>query len=289
MLDLPAPPPPGPGQLLVEVEAAGVGAWDRLSPGAEWDVGLVPPGALGVEGTGRVLAVGAGVTGFAVGDAVLAHEAPLPGGSGFWSEQILLSADHVTHRPSSVPASTAAALPVSGLTAWQALSLLRLSPGQTLLVTGGAGSTGIVVVQLAVHKGLAVTATASASSERRLLDLGAAEVVDYHDRDWPARVRAGFDGAITVAPGTAVDAVTAVKSGGALCSLTSDAPPAQRDIAMHDLYVAPDAAALADVAALAADGALRLDCVETPLAEGPDVFRRVSAGDAGGHKFVLIP
>ncbi|MFC9635843.1 alcohol dehydrogenase catalytic domain-containing protein [Streptomyces mirabilis] len=66
--------------MLVAVEAAGVGPWDQPLNGAGWDVGLRPPAALGVEGAGKVLAVGAGVTGFAVGDRVLAHEAPLPGG-----------------------------------------------------------------------------------------------------------------------------------------------------------------------------------------------------------------
>src|ERR671923_45894 len=69
--------------------APGVGAWDRLLNGG-WDVGLRPPAALGVEGAGRVLAVGAYVDEFAVGDRVLAHEAPLPGGSGFWGERVLL-------------------------------------------------------------------------------------------------------------------------------------------------------------------------------------------------------
>ncbi|MFB7510326.1 alcohol dehydrogenase catalytic domain-containing protein [Streptomyces broussonetiae] len=76
LLELLEPSSPGPGQILVAVEAAGVGPWDELLNGAGWDVGLRPPAALGVEGAGKVLAVGAGVTGFAVGDRVLAHEAP---------------------------------------------------------------------------------------------------------------------------------------------------------------------------------------------------------------------
>jgi NADPH:quinone reductase-like Zn-dependent oxidoreductase len=73
LLELPDPPSPGPGQILVAVEAAGVGPWDGLLDGG-WDVGLRPPAALGVEGAGRVLEVGADVDEFAVGDRVLAHE-----------------------------------------------------------------------------------------------------------------------------------------------------------------------------------------------------------------------
>ncbi|MFB9839853.1 alcohol dehydrogenase catalytic domain-containing protein, partial [Actinoallomurus acaciae] len=56
-LELPDPGPPGAGQVVVAVEAAGVGAWDRLTYTGGWDVGLVPPAALGVEGAGRVVAV----------------------------------------------------------------------------------------------------------------------------------------------------------------------------------------------------------------------------------------
>ncbi|MEU8951177.1 alcohol dehydrogenase catalytic domain-containing protein [Streptomyces sp. NPDC048489] len=122
LLELTEPPSPGPGQILVAVEAAGVGPWDELVIDASWDVRLRPPAALGVEGAGRVVAVGSGVTGFAAGDRVLAHEAPLPAGSGFWAERILLDADHAAACPPGLDAVHAAALPVNGLTAWQAVT-----------------------------------------------------------------------------------------------------------------------------------------------------------------------
>src|SRR6266705_1002252 len=136
LLELPDPLSPGPGQILVAVKAAGVGPWDRLLDGG-WDVGLRPPAALGVEGAGRVLAVGADVDEFAVGDRVLAHEAPLPGGSGFWAERVLITAAHAAACPSGLDPVEAAALPVNGLTAWQALAMLGLGGGQRLLVTNG--------------------------------------------------------------------------------------------------------------------------------------------------------
>jgi NADPH:quinone reductase-like Zn-dependent oxidoreductase len=169
VLELPDPPPPGPGQILVAVEAAGVGAWDRLLGGG-WDVGLRPPAALGVEGAGRVLAVGADVdevtevAKFAVGDRVLAHEAPLPGGSGFWAERVLLTAAHAASCPAGLQPVEAAALPVSGLTAGQALAMLGVGRGQRLLVTNGAGNTGSLAIQLAAAMGVEVTATASAAA-----------------------------------------------------------------------------------------------------------------------------
>ncbi|HMC69195.1 MAG TPA: alcohol dehydrogenase catalytic domain-containing protein [Mycobacteriales bacterium] len=160
------------------------------------DGGLRPPAALGVEGAGRVLAVGADVDEFAVGDRVLAHEAPLPGGSGFWAERVLITAAHAAACPSGLVPVEAAALPVNGLTAWQALEMLGLGKGQRLLVTNGGGATGSLAVQLAAAMGVEVTATASASAADRVRGLGAVEVVDYHDPNWPDQVHGRFDGAL---------------------------------------------------------------------------------------------
>jgi NADPH:quinone reductase-like Zn-dependent oxidoreductase len=289
LLELPDPPSPGPGQILVAVEAAGVGAWDRLLNGAGWDVGLRPPAALGVEGAGRVLAVGADVGGFAVGDRVLAHEAPLPGASGFWAERVLLTAAHAASCPSGLESVQAAALPVNGLTAWQALAALGLGRGQRLLVTNGAGNTGSLAIQLATAAGVEVTATASASAADRLRDLGAAQVVDYHNPKWPNQVPGRFDGALTAAIGTAATALPLVRDGGRLCSLTSDAPPPQRGIISTNLYVQPDAAQLAELAQRLIAGMLHLTPQPLPLRDGPAAFTRVAAGQAGARKFVLIP
>ncbi|MEV7732882.1 NADP-dependent oxidoreductase [Streptomyces sp. NPDC088921] len=289
LLELPEPSPPGPGQILVAVEAAGVGPWDELLNGGSWDVGLHPPAALGVEGAGKVLAVGAGVTGCAVGDRVLAHEAPLPGGSGFWAERVLLNADHAAACPPGLDAVHAAALPVNGLTAWQALEKLDLSPGQRLLITNGGGATGALAIQLAAAKGIEVTATASAAAAERLLGLGAREVVDYHDPNWSATVRGGFDAALIIATGTAAAALPLVRDGGRLCSLTSDAPLEERGITSWDLYVEPNAAQLVEMAEQVAAGTLKLAPEPLPLSEGPAAFARVVSGRAGGKKIVLTP
>jgi NADPH:quinone reductase-like Zn-dependent oxidoreductase len=288
LLELPDPPSPGSGQIVVAVEAAGVGPWDRLLNGG-WDVGLRPPAALGVEGAGRVLAVGADVDEFAVGDRVLAHEAPLPGGSGFWAERVLLTAAHAAPCPSRLKPVEAAALPVNGLTAWQALAMLGLGRGQRLLVTNGAGNTGSLAIQLAAAMGVEVTATASASASDRLRGLGAAQVVDYHDPNWPDQLRGRFDGALTAAVGTAATALPLVRDGGRLCSLTSDAPAPQRGITSTNLYVRPDAGQLARLAEQLGEGTLHLVPEPVPLREGPAAFTRVAAGRTGGRKIVLIP
>src|SRR4051794_23241258 len=215
-LEVPEPPAPGTGQLLLEVEAAGVGPWDRLLNGAGWDVGLRPPAALGVEGVGRVVAVGRGVEGFAVGDRVVAHEAPLPSGSGFWAERVLITAGSAAICPVGLDPVQAAALPVAGLTAYQSLEALGLSRGERLLITNGGGATGVLALQIAAARGIEVTVTASASAAERLRELGALEVVDYHDPDWTGRVRGGFDGALIAAEGTAQAVLSLVRDGGRL-------------------------------------------------------------------------
>jgi len=117
---------PGPAELLVSVRAAGMGPWDGLLHTGGWDVGLRPPAALGVEGVGTVTALGPEVTALAVGDLVLAHAAPLPGGSGFWAERVVVTAVHATRCPAALDLVLAGGLPVAGLTARQALDQLEV-------------------------------------------------------------------------------------------------------------------------------------------------------------------
>jgi NADPH:quinone reductase-like Zn-dependent oxidoreductase len=134
-----------------------------------------------------------------------------------------------------------------------------------------------------------VTATASASAADRLRGLGAAEIIDYHNPDWPGQVRGGFDGALVAAAGTAEAALTLVRDGGRLCSLTSDAPAGERGIASTDLYVRTDAAQLGQLVRQVSEGTLQLTPEVHPLRQGPAAFSRVATGRAGGRKLLLIP
>jgi NADPH:quinone reductase-like Zn-dependent oxidoreductase len=287
LLELPEPPQPGPGQVLIGVVAAGMGPWDRLLYTGGWDVGLRFPAALGVEGSGSVLAVGADVTGFQVGDRVLAHEAPLPAGSGFWSEQVLVGAASVAHRPPGLDVVSAAALPIAGLTARQAIDELKLDRGSRLLITGGAGATGAAAVQLAAAAGVSVTATASAHHRDRLTRLGARQVVDYHQPDWPAGVEGSFDAALIAARGTGAAAIASVRDGGRLLTLTGDAPGSERGIQTGDIYVQPNGAQLEQLAELVASGQLVIDAEAVSPQEAVAAFEGVSTSTTGGRKFVV--
>src|SRR3954469_19052006 len=290
LLELPDPAAPGPGEVVLAVQAAGMGRWDGLlhTPGG-WEVGLRPPAALGVEGAGMVVAVGQDVTDVVVGDLVLTHAAPLPGGSGLWAEQALVTAAHLARRPVTLDPVLAGGLPVAGLTARQALDQLAVSAGTRLLIIGASGSTGTIALQLAVHDGATVVTTAAARHADRLHALGAEQIVDSHAADWAAHLTRGFDAVLVAVMGTAAAAISVLRDGGRLCSITSDAPPAVRDITSTNLYVRPDAGQLHRLAAEAAEGRLTLDTRAVRLEDAPPIAQQVTAGGSGTPKYVLTP
>ena len=290
LLELPDPAAPGAGEVVLAVQAAGMGQWDGLlhTPGG-WEVGLRPPAALGVEGAGVVTAVGPDVTNVVVGDLVLTHAAPLPGGSGLWAEQALVRAEHLAPRPATLDPVLAGGLPVAGLTARQALDQLAVSAGTRLLITGASGSTGTIALQLAVHDGATVVATAAARHAERLRALGAEQIVDSHAADWAAHLTGGFDAVLVAAMGTAAAAVSVLRDGGRLCSITSDAPAGERNVVSTNLYVRPDAGQLGRLAAEAAEGRLTLDTQAVRLEAAPPIAQQVTAGGSGATKYVLTP
>lgn len=280
LLDLPEPAP-RPDEVLLGVRAAGVGNWDEFVRNGGWDTGAQPPMALGVEAAGVVEAVGAGVRGLRPGDAVTTHSLP----AGSWAEKFIAAADHVAPVPSGVPMAVAAALPVPALTADQALDAVTVRPGETVLVHGAGGVTGGVLVKLAARRGARVIATAGRAD--RLLALGAVQVLDYHEPDWPERVRAltsgsrvGVDAAVNAARAGSADAVRAVRDGGRLATITADLPPAERGITLSDIVVVPDGARLARLVPLLAPDAVTV-AASYPLAEAAAAMARLRQGTHG--------
>src|SRR5919202_6670854 len=206
LLELPEPPPLEAGQVLIEGKAAGVANWDEFVRTGRWDVGRVPPLALGVEAAGEVVGVGPGVESPAAGAAVMTHPLPLPY-QGCWAERLVAPAHLVAEKPGDASWAEAAAFPVPALTAEQVLSeVLDLDPGDTLLVNGAGGVTGGMIVELAALLGASVIATAGTASVDRVRKLGAHVVLDYHDADWPSQARdaagsSGIHAAANAAPG----------------------------------------------------------------------------------------
>ena len=278
LLELPDPPPPQAGEVLLEVRACGVGNWDDIIRTGGWDTGTQPPMALGVEAAGVIVAVGAGVGGFRPGDQVTTHSLP----AGAWAGKFIAAADHVAPIPAGVPMTVAAALPVPALTSDQAMNAVTVRPGETVLVNGAGGVTGGVLVKLAAHRGARVIAIARRAG--RLPALGAAQVLDYREPDWPEQVRAltggGVDAAVNAARSGSAHAMRAVRDGGRLATITADLPPAERGIAMSDIVVVPDGARLARLVPLLAPDAIMVG-PSYPLAEAAAAMVRLQQGTHG--------
>jgi NADPH:quinone reductase-like Zn-dependent oxidoreductase len=285
LLELPEPAAPGPGEALLGVHACGMGNWDEFIRTGSWDTGTGPPMPLGVEAAGVIVAVGSGVRGFQPGDAVTTHSLP----AGSWAERFTALAEHVALVPAGMPMTVAAALPVPALTADQALDAVTVRPDETVLVHGAGGVTGGVLVHLAAHRGAWVIATAGQAVRARAL--GAAYVIDYHEPDWPAQVRAltsgGVDAAVNAARSGSADAVRAVRDGGRLATITGDLPPAGRGIALSDIVVVPDGTRLARLVPQLAPDAITVGA-SYPLAEAAAAMARLRQGTHGAA-IVLEP
>jgi putative PIG3 family NAD(P)H quinone oxidoreductase len=188
--DVPAPVA-GPGEVLVDVVAAGVNRADVMQR-----MGHYPPPAgaselPGLEVSGRVAALGDGVTGWSVGDEVCA----LLSGGGY-AEQVVVPEGQLLPAPRGVDLVDAAGLPEVACTVWSNVFLTaNIQPGQWLLVHGGSSGIGTMAIQLAKAVGAHVAVTAGSQAKLDACrELGAEVLVNYKDQDFVEEVRAGSGG-----------------------------------------------------------------------------------------------
>jgi putative PIG3 family NAD(P)H quinone oxidoreductase len=178
-------PAPGEGEVVVAVTAAAANRADLLQRQGFYPP---PPGAPpypGLECSGVITAVGAGVTGHSVGERVCA----LLAGGGY-AEQVAVPAGQLLPVPQGLSVQEAAALPEVACTVWSnVVDIARLRKGQTLLVHGGGGGIGTFAIQLGKALGATVVVTARAAKHEALLALGADAAIDYPTEDFVARTR----------------------------------------------------------------------------------------------------
>jgi len=211
-------------EVLIQVEAAGVGAWDPF----EREGGFVEitgnkptfPYVLGTDGAGTIAALGKDVSRFKEGDRVYAGELANPKG-GFYAQYAAVKADNVSLIPGDLTIEQAAVLPSDGLTALTGLEkVLRLKSGESLMVFGASGGIGHLALQLAKRLGAEVFAVASGDDGVRLCKkLGADIVVDGRRDDVLKAAREfasnGIDAALVTAGGEKTDqALSAIRKGG---------------------------------------------------------------------------
>jgi NADPH:quinone reductase-like Zn-dependent oxidoreductase len=252
-------PDPGPGEILVKVEAVGVGPWDGWIRAGKSALPQPLPLTLGSDLAGEVVAVGPGVSRPCVGEQV--YGVTNPQFVGAYAEYALASAAMIATKPVSLSYIEAASVPVVAVTARQALfDHAQLMKGQTVVIHGAAGNVGAYAVQLARRAGLHTIATAAASDAASVCAFGADKVIDYRTEPFEDKVR-GADAVIDLVGGdTQRRSFQVLRRGGKLISAVSrpDEDLARRSgIEAAFFLVKVTTEDLAEIADLIDDGKLR--------------------------------
>ncbi|WP_423919326.1 NADP-dependent oxidoreductase [Frigoribacterium sp. 2-23] len=286
-------PVPAAGQVRLRVAASAFNAADNGMRAGFLPIPVVLPHVPGYDVSGTIDAIGDGVAGLAVGDAVIGF-LPMDRDGGA-AEYVVAPAEAVVPAPTSIPLADAAALPSVALTAWQALfDDGRLEAGQRLLVVGAGGVVGKYAIQLAKRAGVYVIATASPRSIDAVRAAGADEVVDHTASDLLEAVGEQVDVLLNLAPiepEQFAAYVGLVRAGGAVVSTTAFmATPGDesRDVRAATVFVLPNRDRLTELVMLVDGGTLTVEVTRRiPLGELPALHAEASEGRVAGKVIVL--
>ncbi|MGI5132622.1 NADP-dependent oxidoreductase [Pseudonocardia sp. CA-107938] len=288
-------PEPGPTEIRVRVGAAGVNPVDwktRAGKGMAAVLGP-PPFTVGWDVAGTVDAVGPGVTRFSVGDAVFGMPW-FPRQAAAYAEFVTAPSRHFAHRPARLSTVEAAALPLAGLTAWQALvDVAGVQEGQRVLVHAAAGGVGHLAVQIAKARGAYVIGTASVGKHNLLHDLGIDEAVDYRAESFEQAIEP-VDLVLDLIGGeVATRSLDVLAPDGRMVTIPSAtaaeavAAATDRGLRATGMIVEPDASGLEHLSALVDQRRLRVLVAETfPLERARHAHRAGELGHTTG-KLVL--
>jgi NADPH:quinone reductase-like Zn-dependent oxidoreductase len=288
-------PVAGPGQVVVQVAGTSFNPVDvAIRAGLLQQVFPVAfPHVPNFDVAGVVAELGQGVSGWSVGDAVVAFLPMTAPGAA--AEYVAVPAEALAAAPRTVELADAAALPSVALAAWQALfEDAGLKRGQSVLINGAGGAVGGYAVQLAKQAGATVTATASARSHDRVRSYGVDRIVDYTATPLLQAVAGQrFDvvlNLVRTSPEETVQLVDLVADGGAFVSTTTPGPQdAGRGVRTVLVFVRSDAAQLTELVAGVDAGDLRIEVAERrALTDLAAVHDQAAAGRLAG-KTVLTP
>lgn len=285
-------PPVGPDAVLVRTRAASVNPVDTkiregyLKGAYPHHLPIIP----GWDIAGVVEAVGpAVITGLEVGDEVWGYVRRDDVAFGTAAELVPAPQRTVARKPRSLSFEQAAAVPLAGLTAYQALTeAVQIEPGERVLVHAAAGGVGHLAVQIAVAGGCEVVGTASPHNHARLEDLGVAEVIDYHAGPISAQLSAPVDAVADFVGGEALeDAPRQVKNPARIASVID--PQKAKEIGGQYVFVRPNRSHLDALAELVENGQLRVEIEKTfPLEQIADAHRLIEEGHTRGKIAVAI-
>ncbi|GAA3754082.1 NADP-dependent oxidoreductase [Micromonospora maritima] len=286
LVDVPDPEA-GTGQVRIRVKAAGVQPFDCATRRGDFAAynPLTFPVRLGNEVAGIVDQVGAGVTGFADGDEVIAY-LDMQG----YADTVVVPADQVGHKPAKMPWAEAGVLTASGQTAYTALDELRVGAQDTLLVHAAAGGVGSFAVQLAKARGAQVVGTASERNHDYLRSLGAVPVT--YGPGLADRVRAAVPQGITCAldaiGGEALDvSLELLGSPERIVTIADWARSAQ--LGIRRIGTERSARKLDDLTRLWSEGKLVVEVAESvPLSRAAEAHRLVETGHVRGKVALVV-
>lgn len=283
-------PEPGARQVLVKVVAAGINPGEAaIRRGFLHDrFPATFPSGQGSDLAGIVEELGAGVTGFAVGDEVIGFTHS----RASHAEYVIVEQDQLIRRPAGVPWEQAGALYVAGATAYAAVHAVKVERGETVVVSGAAGGVGSLVVQLALHAGATVIGLASEPNHAWLAGLGVIPVT--YGEGVGDRVRAAADGTVDAfidtygAPYIELALELGVP-GERINTIIDFAGAAKHGTKAEGSAAAASAGVLRELAELIADGALEIPIAHVyGLDEVQDAFRELERRHTRG-KIVLKP
>jgi NADPH:quinone reductase-like Zn-dependent oxidoreductase len=285
-------PVPARGEVLIEVHAAAITfdelTWDETWTRAGDDRTPIIPSH---EVSGVVMALGEGVDEFAVGDEV--YGLIQFDRDGAAAEYVAVPAADLAARPRSVSHVESAALPLAGLTAWQALvEHAKVLRGERVLVHGGVGGVGALTVQLAHGLGADVTATVRGAVADAVRGFGADHVVDTQTEAFDAD-GATYDVVVDTVGGETLERSFGVlRRGGRLVTLSAPPPAGRADefgVTATFFIVSPDRAQLEHLATLVDDGQLHVAIAATyPLERGRAAFESGAVRPHEPGKTVLV-
>ncbi len=272
------------GQILVEVRAAGVNPFDwKVREGYMKDSApLTLPAILGGDFAGVVAEVGEGVANLKAGDEVYGQANALSG-QGSYAEYTPVKAGSVGPKPKSVDFTTAAALPLAGVSAYQALvDHIGLAKGGKILIHGGAGGIASFAVQLAKHLGAYVATTAAADDSDYVKNLGADEVIDYKTQSFET-ILSDYDAVFdTVGQDTYTRSFQVLKPGGTIVSMVeqpNEALMKEHGVTATAQFTQVTTERLAKLAELVDQGAIKPQIDKTfPLEQAGEALGYIQSG-----------
>ncbi|MGW2150016.1 NADP-dependent oxidoreductase [Nonomuraea bangladeshensis] len=289
LADVPTPQPEA-GEVLVRVAASSINGFDAATAAGYLQGAMEHrfPLVVGKDFAGTVEALGEGVEGFTIGQAVFGVVMKPFLGTGSLAQYVTVPAGYgIAPIPDGLSVQEAGALGLAGTAALDSVTAVAPAEGESVLISGATGGVGALAVQLAAARGARVIATARPGAEADFvtgLSDATVHLVDFTG-DLPAQVRAlapqGVDAVLHLA-GDGVQLAGLLRPGGRLASTLGLSADAVDGVTIHAIMADTNARTLASLAAQAASGALRVPVTATyPLEQAPKAFADFGAGALG--------